>query len=166
MYLPTICLFLFHTTVVQNTQSRFQRPKFRDKICSFILCWIQAKVSDPCGSGSATLYKSANFMIIENLREFYKKPWNIRNWNDWKLFNISSTFKIMYRPVPLPILTVHQPEYRRNCTVRYRYLLCNNTVKEFTLPHNFKNTGQPYTTHVCAVDKILKLISNRSETYR
>ena len=36
-YLP----FLFHTTVLQYTQSRIHRPKLRNKICSFIFCWIR-----------------------------------------------------------------------------------------------------------------------------
>ena len=39
--LLTIGHFLFHTTVLQYTQSRIHRPKLRNKNCSFIFCWIR-----------------------------------------------------------------------------------------------------------------------------
>ena len=58
--LPTICQFLFHTTVLQYTQSR----SFLF-ICSLNFCCIrnQVKVPDPCGSGSKTLRKC--FVVVD-----------------------------------------------------------------------------------------------------
>ena len=64
--LSTSCHFLFHTTVQQYTKSRIHKPTMLNTnfllICSFFFAWktiirirIQAKVPNPCGSGSATL---------------------------------------------------------------------------------------------------------------
>ena len=39
---PTICHFLFYTTVLQYTHSKIHRPEIRSNFfCSFIFCWIR-----------------------------------------------------------------------------------------------------------------------------
>jgi hypothetical protein len=81
--------------------------------------WIRQKVSDPCGSGSTTLLKSVNFILINKVETTFDI-----------MFLCSKLCRFTGTGLSLKIFTVSDPLFSANlCTLSFKKIVSINSYQ-------------------------------------